>query len=182
MKDRRKSAAALTRGAMPKDEPIKKHSALLPASLTLRELFGKRLGRERFALRGQDAEPAALRELLENAVGLLFQPCRDLGGRGRLRQARLGQLEQPEAAEAPEPLGVFLHRLRVIFFLELAGRQAASLRSSVFVGQTVMLLLAHPDVHHEAVRQQLDQTAPDGAPQRRGWRRPFWFYKDPSAP
>ena len=96
----------------------------LARELDLRELFGKRLGRKRFALRGQDAEPAALRELLENAVGLLFQPCGDLGGRGRLGQTRLRQLEQPEAAEAAEPLGIFLHCLRVKLFLELAdGKQ-----------------------------------------------------------
>ena len=86
----------------------------------LRHGLGEGFAGQLLALWGKDTEPSPLGNLGENGVRLLFQSGGDLPGGGIFRQTDFRQLQQGEAAVAPQPLGVLLSGRQIKLFFQLA--------------------------------------------------------------
>ena len=137
--ERRKSALCLTRGDIPKEEPIKKQALDLPEFFTSRSLSAKASLDSSFpsGVRTQNHEPLGILEKIE--LGLLFQSRLDLAGGRIFGKPCFRQLEKGKGAVSAQTFFVFLGGGNVEFFLELAhGDQGdAEHGKSPFVFSTV---------------------------------------------
>ena len=115
-----RSASALISGAMPNDEPMRKHAPDRPPSLACRRVSAS-CSEDRSLPSGVSTQKkAALGQLRADELRLLLQALGDLRGARILRQAAFRQLDELEGAVGLQPLGVFGGRLGIEFLLELA--------------------------------------------------------------
>ena len=107
-----------------------KAGARLAGELHFLQLPGKALAAQLLALRGEDAQPCPLGNFGENQLRFLVQPGGDFGRGGVLRQANLRQLQQGEAAVAPQPLFVILGGGDIEFLLQLSHGDQSDVKHS----------------------------------------------------
>ena len=118
--ERRKSALCLTRGDIPKEEPIKKQALDLPEFFTSRSLSAKASLDSSFpsGVRTQNHEPLGILEKISSAS--FSSPASISPGEGFSGSLCFRQLEKGKGAVPAQTFFVFLGGGNVEFFLELA--------------------------------------------------------------